>query len=216
MRERWNRIRLGVWITVFAAAGVLEYIQLMYSFDLPQIILLMPLIGALCFIVLQKAGFVALAGTVVLSCLFQVLAGDTNAVMQLSLNASDVLHVILYVLPICLVFELLGMGAGALIRICIKHKCKTASGIICLLLGLLLIAGPYIALYRNPLYPIQARVQLSRYVEEHYSDYAISKKNMYFDLNTSSYCCRVIMADGMIRLASFGEDGTVTDVSGLP
>lgn len=126
MKERWNRIRLGVWITAFAAAGVLEYIQLMYSFDLPQIILLMPLIGALCFIVLQKAGFIALAGTAVLSCLFQVLAGDTNVVMKLSLNASDVLHVILYVLPVCLIFELLGIGAGALIRICIKYKCKTA------------------------------------------------------------------------------------------
>lgn len=211
MKERWNRIRLGVWITAFAAAGVLEYIQLMYSFDLPQIILLMPLIGALCFIVLQKAGFVALAGTAVLSCLFQILAGDANAVMQLSPNASGVLHVILYVLPICLVFELLGIGAGALIRICIKHKCKTASGIICLTLGLLLVAGPYIALYRNPLYPIQARMKLNRYVEENYSDYAISKKNMYFDLNSSSYCCRVIMADGKIRLAGIGEDGNVTD-----
>lgn len=211
MRERWNRIRTGVWITAFAAAGVVEYIQLMYSFDLPQVILLMPLIGALCFIVLQKASFIALAGTAVLSCLFQILAGDTNAVMQLSLNVSDVLHVILYVLPLCLVFELLGIGAGALIRVCINQKCKTASGIICLVLGLLLIAGPYAALYRNPLYPIQARMKLSRYVEENYSDYAISKKNMYFDLNSSSYRCRVVMADGTIRLAVFEEDGNVTD-----
>ena len=69
----------------------------------------------------------------------------------------------------------------------------------------------YTALYRNPLYPLQARLKLEKYAEEKYKDEVISKKNIYFDLNTSSYRCRIIMADGRIYLAGLGEDGTVTD-----
>lgn len=211
MKERWKRIRTGVWITVFSAMGALEYIQLMYSFDLPQVILLMPFIGALSYVVLQKPGFIVLIGTALLSGLFQIFAGDANAVSQLSTDTAGTVYVILYVLPVCLIFEAVGMGAGALIRVCINKRGRPASSIVCLVLGLLLIIGPYEALYRNPLYPLQARLKLNRYVDEAYTDYEISKRDIYFDLSSSSYRCRVIMADGRIRLACLENDGTVTD-----
>lgn len=211
MKERWNKIRTGVWITVFSAMGALEYMQLMYSFDLPQIILLMPIIGALCFIVLQKPGFLVLIGTALLSCLFQIFAGSANAVSELSADTAGIASVILYVLPICLIFQALGMGAGALIRVFFDRRGRKISAVVCLALGLLLVIGPYTALYRNPLYPLQARLKLEKYAEEKYKDEVISKKNIYFDLNTSLYRCRIIMADGRIYLAGFGEDGTVTD-----
>lgn len=211
MRERWNRIRTGVWITVFSAMGALEYIQLMYSFDLPQVILLMPFIGALSYIVLQKPGFFVLIGTTLLSCLFQIFAGDANAVSQLSADTAGIAYVILYVLPICLIFEAVGMGAGVLIRVCINKRGRSASVVVCLVLGFFLVIGPYEVLYRNPLYPLQARLKLNQYVDETYTDYEISKRDIYFDLNMSSYRCRVIMADGRIRLANLEKNGTITD-----
>ena len=54
-------------------------------------------------------------------------------------------------------------------------------------------------------------MKLSRYIEENYNDYKISEKIYSFNLNTSSYECRVVMADGVIRFACMEEDGTVSD-----
>lgn len=211
MNERWKRVWTGAGIVGFIVLGVLEYIQLMQSFDLPQIMLVMPVIGSLSFIVLKKAVFIVPIGTIILSCIYQIVAGDTNAVAVLQTNASSVMKVILYVLPICILFELIGIGAGVLIRVLINRKRKTAVGITCLILGVILVFGPYVAVYHNPLYPIQARMKLSRYIEENYNDYKISEKIYPFNLNTSSYECRVVMADGVIRFACMEEDGTVSD-----
>jgi hypothetical protein len=199
MKERWNRIRTGVLCVVLVAAGVWEYFELMHSFDIPQVILIMPIVGVVSFILLRKKVFIVPAGTIVLSFLFQISSGKENAVAYLQTGASSVLKIILYVLPVCILFELIGIGAGALICVLFNKKQKLAVGIVCLLLGLVLVFAPYLALYHNPLYPIQARIELKNRVDDTYSDYAIHDKRIYFDLNSSSYRCRVIMADGVVR-----------------
>ncbi len=211
MKERWNRIRTSVWITAFVIMGVLEYVQLMVFFDLPQMLLVMPLIGAFSFILLKKASFAVPFGPAVLSCVFQIVAGDSNAVSALQTDVSGVARILFSVLPVCLLFQVIGIGAGALVCVLLNRKQKTAVGIVCLLLGILLALGPYVALYRNPLYPVQARVKLHHYVNENYNDYQIAEKRVYFDINTSTYHCRVIMVDGAVRLASLDADGSVRE-----
>lgn len=210
MKERRKQILTGFLLVVFICLGVFEYMQLMYSFDIPQVMLLMPMVGALSFIVLQKKAFIVPAGTIVLSCIYQIVAGEANAVAYLQTGASGIARVILYVLPVCILFQLLGIGAGALIRVLINGNKKRAVGVLCLVLGILLATGPYLAIYHNPLYPILSRVKLGQYVNETCSDYKISEKKYYFDLNTSTYQCRVVMADGVIRTVFFEPDGTIS------
>ena len=57
MKERAKRIKTGLMIIVFVILGTIEYVQLMTSFDLPQVILFMPIIGALAVIFLKKLSF---------------------------------------------------------------------------------------------------------------------------------------------------------------
>ena len=210
-KERWKKIQTSILIIVFVILGVLEYIQLMHSFDLPQVILVMPVVGALSVITLRKFSLAVPVCTILLSCAYQIVGGSSNAVNYLQTDAASIPRVILYVLPICLAFELIGMGGGALIRVLINRKKSTAVGVVCLIAGLLLVFGPYILFFRNPLYPIQARMRLSDFAEENYTDYEIAGKEIYFDLATSDYRCRVSMSDGALRLVYFDENGAATD-----
>lgn len=209
MNERIKRVLSGTGILLFIVAGVLEYIQLMYSFDLPQIMLVMPLLGALGMIVWGKKAWIIPVGVALLSCMYQIVAGEQNAVSFLQTDASGVWQVIFYVLPYCLLFELIGMGGGALIRVLTVGKKKKTVGILCLIVGILITVLPYTCLFRNPLYPIQARMTLSDYADTAYGDYEISGKNYYFNLSTSCYECRIVMSDGVIRTAVLEDDGTV-------
>ena len=44
MREqRWKRLRTGLLIIAFSAIGMLEYVQLVQAFDLPQMMLVVPM-----------------------------------------------------------------------------------------------------------------------------------------------------------------------------
>ncbi len=211
MRERWKKIRTGVLIVVFVILGVLEYVQLMYSFDIPQVVLTLPIVGAVSVIVLRKLSLAVPVCTALLSCIYQIVGGESNAVNYLQTGATGITRVILYVLPVCLIFELLGMGGGALIRLFMNREKGKGVRALCLAAGILITVGPYAFLYQNPLYPIQARMKLSDFAEENYTDYEIAGKDMYFDLASSSYRCRVFMADGKLRLVYFDENGEATD-----
>ncbi len=209
MRERWKRIRTGLLMLVFVIAGVLEYIQLMSSFDIPQVILVMPVVGALAYITLRKYSFLVLVCTIFLCCAYQIVAGSANAIQYLQTTAPGIARILLYVLPVCMLFELLGIGGGALIRVLINRKTNPVVGILCLLAGLVVVLGPYEFLYQNPLYPIQARMALREHAEKTYTDYPISEKAVYFDMATSRYQCRVSMADGALHLIYFDDEGNV-------
>lgn len=211
MEERWKKLRAGVLIIVFVVVGVIEYIQLMDSFDLPQVMLVMPIVGAASFITLRKYSFIVPSCTVLIACAYQIVAGDSNAMRYLQTDAGSIARVLMYVLPICMLFELLGMGAGALVRVLINKKKPRAVGVVCLILGLFIVFGPYELLFKNPLYPIQARIRLNQFAEDKYNDYEIGEKKVYFSLNTSDYQCRVIMADGVVHLIYNNRNGDITE-----
>ena len=211
MKERWKTIRTGLLIIAFTIVGVLEYVQLMQSFDLPQMIFVVPLVGAVSMIVLKKLSFLVPVCTVLLSCIYQILAGDANAIARLQTNASSVTIILFECLSILLVFEFIGIGGGALIRALIDKKKSLATGTAACVAGVLITVGPYLAIFHNPLYPITARLQLRQYADEHFTNYAISDKSVYFSMQTSDYICRVSMSDGEIRVIYFDETGTIKE-----
>ena len=48
MREqRWKRLRTGLLIIAFSAIGMLEYVQLVQAFDLPQMMLVVPVVSVI-------------------------------------------------------------------------------------------------------------------------------------------------------------------------
>lgn len=204
MREQWRKhgkmVRMGLLIIVLSIAGLIEYIQLAQSFDLPQVMLVIPVVGALSMIFLGKFSFFVPGCVIVLSCIYQILAGSENAIAELQTNARSVVTVWLGCLAVLLLFELLGMAGGALIRILTKRKKSLYIGVPGCILGILLVFGPYLALFRNPLYPLLARHRLTSYAEEHITDYPILEKKVYYSMSASAYQCRVTMSDGRIRM----------------
>ena len=55
MREqRWKRLRTGLLIIAFSAIGMLEYVQLVQAFDLPQMMLVVPVVSVIAMLLLGK------------------------------------------------------------------------------------------------------------------------------------------------------------------
>ena len=209
MKERMKIIRTGLILIALTVVGLLEYVQLVQAFDLPQMMLVIPIVGALAMIFLGKIGFAVPICTVLLACFYQILAGDANAIAELQTSARSIAIILMECLSILLAFELIGMGGGALIRILTQKKKSLCTGVACTVVGVLLILGPYVALFHNPLYPVMVRHKLTSYAEEHFTDYPIAEKKVYYSMKVSDYQCRVDMADGQIRVIYIGEDGKV-------
>ena len=209
MKERMKKIRTGLILIALTVVGLLEYVQLVQAFDLPQMMLVIPIVGALAMIFLGKIGFAVPICTVLLACFYQILAGDANAIAELQTSARSIAIILMECLSILLAFELIGMGGGALIRILAQKKKSLCTGVACTVVGVLLILGPYVALFHNPLYPVMARHKLTSYAEEHFTDYPIAEKKVYYSMQVSDYQCRVAMADGQIRVIFIGENGEV-------
>ncbi len=194
-----DRIKTMILLFVFTIVGVVEYVQLMFAFDLPQIVLVMPMLGAISYITLRKASLLVPAGMVVLSAIYQFVAGSANAINGLRTSVGSVLMLLVQVLPICLLFYFIGMGGGACIAFLKNKKKSLVLRIPILVAGVVIVLAPYIALFQNPLYPIQARITLNQYADEVFTDYEISEKHIYYDGNISQYKCRVVMSDGVNR-----------------
>lgn len=209
MKERMKILRTGLILIAVTVVGLLEYVQLVQAFDLPQMMLVIPIVGALAMIFLGKLGFAVPICTVLLACFYQILAGDANAIAELQTSAKSIAIILMECMSILLAFELIGMGGGALIRILTQKKKSLCTGVVCTVVGVLLILGPYVALFHNPLYPVMARHKLTSYAEEHFTDYPIAEKKVYYSMQVSDYQCRVAMADGQIRVIFIGENGEV-------
>lgn len=187
---------------------------MMKNFDLPQIVLVMPIVGVLSFISLRKKAWFVPIGTIILSIAFQIVAGEGNSIKELYTDTQGIAAVLLYVLPILLLFQILGMVGGICIRVLINRKKPIILGVILAVVGVAVTILPYLYLFGNPLKPITARRELTTYAETHFDDYAISEIIVYFDMNTSDYKCRTVMADGAIRIACYDESGQVVTESG--
>lgn len=211
MKERWKTIRTGLLMIALSVIGLLEYVQLVQAFDLPQMMFVIPLTGALAMIFLKKKSFVVPVCTILLASIYQILAGDSNAITELQTNAASIAIILMECLSILVVFELIGMGGGALIRVLLNKNKSRWLGVVCCVLGVVVTLGPYFLLYKNPLYPMLARKQLTSYAEEHFTDYPIAEKKVYFSMQISNYQCRVAMADGQIRVIYINEEGNVVE-----
>lgn len=211
MRERWKKIRTWTLITVFIVLGLLEYSALMKSFDFPLAMLVVPLTGAAAFLTLGKTCLWAVAGTAICSTLYQFVAGDVNAIARLQTNAVSVAIILFQCLAVLLILEAIGIGGGALFALMRNENRTAAIRIAVGVLSVLVTVGPYFAIYHNPLYPLTARIELSRYAEEHLTDYAIAYKRVYYSLQNLNYECRVSMADGKIRIIGYDSEGKIAE-----
>lgn len=200
MGKHKKKVYMGVVTALFTILGMLEYVQLMQSFDLPQIILVMPIIGALSMILLGKWSFLVPVLTTGCACLYQIVAGNANAIYELRTNPASIVIVLLECVSVLLVFEMIGIAGGALIRVLIRGKQNRMARILCGMLGVVLSVGSYLAVFHNPLYPVTARVELNQKAEEQWKDSVIADKKIYYSLQSSSYVCRVMMSDGEIQI----------------
>lgn len=211
MRERWKKIRTGTLTIAFIVIGILEYGALMKYFDLPQAMLIVPLVGAAACIFLKKSCLTVFGCTALCSILYQLIAGDANAITRLQANAISIATILFQCLIVLLILEAIGIGGGALICLSRNRDKKLAVRITACIVGVLVTVGPYLAIYHNPLYPLTARVELNRYAEENLTDYAIAHKKVYYSLPNFNYECRVSMVDGKIRIVGYDFEGKISE-----
>lgn len=206
-KERWKRLRTGLIIIAFSVIGLLEYVQLVQAFDLPQMMLVIPFVSVAAMLLLGKYSFFVPIGTIVLASAYQILAGSENAVSELQTNARSIAIILFECLLVLMIAQFIGLGLGAIARTLIKNRqqkiVKAGVGIVFALVALV----PYFLLFHNPLYPITARHRLKTFAEKNITDYAIVDKKVYYSMNESDYICRVIMADGQIRVVYLDDKG---------
>lgn len=186
MKERSEIIRTALGIIIFTVAGVWEYIQLYANYDLPQVMVLMPLIGCLTAIFLRKYGFIVPAAVVVMSVIYQFMESRADALAESGM-----------LLPVPILFLMLGIAGGFLVRVLINGNKPRAVGIVCCVLGVVLTFGVGVAVFRNPLYPFVAHHSMNSYAEKYDSEeYPVSKVWIYFNMTNMEYEGQVIMSDG--------------------
>ena len=117
MREqRWKRLRTGLLIIAFSAIGMLEYVQLVQAFDLPQMMLVVPVVSVIAMLLLGKYSFFVPVCTIVLASAYQILAGSENAVAELQTSARSIAIILFECLLVLMIAQFIGLGLGAAAR----------------------------------------------------------------------------------------------------
>ena len=203
MREqRWKRLRTGLLIIAFSAIGMLEYVQLVQAFDLPQMMLVVPVVSVIAMLLLGKYSFFVPVCTIVLASAYQILAGSENAVAELQTSARSIAIILFECLLVLMIAQFIGLGLGAAARTLGKKNKKRVVKIVIGVVFAVVSLVPYLLLFHNPLYPMTARHRLKSF-----ADYPIADKKVYYSLNDSRYMCRVIMSDGQVRVLYLDENG---------
>lgn len=205
MREqRWKRLRTGLLIIAFSVIGMLEYVQLVQAFDLPQMMLVVPVVSVIAMLLLGKYSFFVPVCTIVLASAYQILAGSENAVAELQTSARSIAIILFECLLVLMIAQFIGLGLGAIARtLGKKNKKRVVIGVVFAVVSLV----PYLLLFHNPLYPMTARHRLKSFADKTITDYPIADKKVYYSLNDSRYMCRVIMSDGQVRVLYLDESG---------
>lgn len=208
VKERKRIIFTGLGILLFSIAGLWEYMQMQTGFDVPQTVVVMPVVGMLCAVCLQKSGFIVPVCTIVISVVFQMVSGEEFK--QIVINSK--INTILNLLPYIIIFEMLGMAGGFLIRVIINRKKPVAAGIICGIAGLFLTFGSGVLMYGNPLYPFLARQAVTSCAKKYDTgEYKISQVIVSYSMEDMEYQGKVVMSDGVIyALYHSKETGEVT------
>ena len=97
MKERWKKISTGLIVVFLSVAGLWEYMQLYLYFDLPQAIVILPMIGAIAQIILKKFGWIVPVLTAVISVVYQLVEKRSSCVGIVELSRAKVL---LSILPV--------------------------------------------------------------------------------------------------------------------
>lgn len=207
MKERSEIIWAGLGIIIFTVAGMWEYIQLYANYDLPQVMVVMPLIGCLAAVLLRKYSFIVPGTVVIMSVIYQFMESRTDALAKSCM-----------LLPVPVLFLMLGIAGGFLVRVLINGNKPRAVGIVCCVLGVVLTFGAGVAVFRNPLYPFAARHSMNSYAEKYNSEeYPVGKVWVYYNTANMEYEGQVIMSDGE-RAVFYHEKSTgkVYDLTEMP
>lgn len=212
MKERFKKISKGLLIIVFSVMGLWEYMQLYLCFDLPQAVVLLPVFGCLAAIFLRKLSFVVPAVTVVISIIYQMVEDRVSAA---GIAESSKINIILNILPVIILFMMLGIAAGFLVRVMINRNKSRVVGIICCVLGIVLTFGSGVVLFGNPLYPFMARGAISSYAGKYdKEDYRVSRTVIFYSMEELEYQAKVIMSDGIVyALYHERESGNVYEIN---
>lgn len=215
MKERLKIILTGLGIIIFAVIGLWEYIQMFLYFDIPQVIVVMPIAGMLAAISLRKYCFIILPSMIAVSVVYQLVEDQVSFIGS---SDSSKIQIILNIVPILVIFMLVGIGGGFLVRVLVNRNKSRVVGVICCVLGIAVTFGGSFALFRNPLYPFMARHAIHRYAEKYDSEgYRVSEVLVYFSYEELEYQGRIVMSDGVIYPV-YHERGTgkvydLTDLS---
>lgn len=211
MKERLKIILTGLGIIVFSVLGLWEYMQMQVGYDVPQVVVVMPAAGLLAAALLGKFSFAVPVCTMVVSVVYQIAVGEE--MNQFVTNSK--INTILNILPYIILFELIGIAGGFLVRVLLKGRKSKAVGIVCCVLGVLLGFGGGVVMFGNPLYPFVARHAITSYAEKYDTeDYKVSNVVIYYSMEDMEYQGRVIMSDGVIyALYHTKESGEVTELS---
>ena len=207
MKERLKIILTGLGIIILAIIGLWEYMQMFLYFDLPQVIVIMPVVGAVSAILFRKYCFLVVLATTAVSIVYQMIEKGQNSKTAIILN----------ILTVILLFRLAGIAGGFLIRVIGNGNRPKAVGIICCVVGVVLTLGGSVAMFGNPLYPFTARHAIHRYAQKYGSEnYPISKVSVYYSIGDQEYQGRVEMSDGVIFVVYHErESGKVYDLTDL-
>lgn len=212
MKERFKKISAGLLITLLSLVGLWEYMQLYLYFDIPQAVVALPAAGALSAILLKKMGWVVPGASLLICVVYQLVEKRSSSV---GIVETSKLKVILSVLPVVLIFLVLGIAGGLLVRVLIQRKRPLAVGILCCLLGVLITFGGSVVMFGNPLYPFMAKASVGHYAKKFESaSYKISEVSVYYSLEDLQYQGRVVMSDGVVyALYHDRATGEVTESS---
>ena len=196
MKERFKKIMNVLFLVIFSIAALWEYMQFYMYYDLPQIVVVLPIIGLLAAVALKKWSFILLGTTALTSIVFQIIEDPQDGLGYVDTSK---IEIIVKILPAVLLFLLIGIAAGLLVRMAFRKDRHISLRILFCGLGIIVAFAVGIILFRNPLYPFIARHQIHQYAQKYDTkDYPVSDVVVYYSYTDLQYLGRVVMSDGVI------------------
>ncbi|CDD35345.1 unknown [Roseburia sp. CAG:309] len=196
MKERFKKLMNVLALVIFSIAALWEYMQFYMYYDLPQIVVVLPIIGLLAAVALKKWSFILLGTTALTSIVFQFIEDPQDGLGYVDTSK---IEIIVKILPAVLLFLLIGIAAGLLVRVAFRKDRHISLRILFCGLGIIVAFAAGIILFRNPLYPFIARHQIHRYAQKYDTkEYPVSDVVVYYSYTDLQYLGRVVMSDGVI------------------
>ena len=117
MKERFKKIMNVLYLVIFSIAALWEYMQFFMYYDLPQIVVILPIIGLLAAVALKKWSFLLLGTTTLMAVVFQLIEDPQDGLGYVDTSK---ITIILKILPAVLLFLLIGIVAGLLVRMAFR------------------------------------------------------------------------------------------------